>query len=243
MTILSLLAAGAEGAPTHLNPVKLFLDADIIVQVVMVGLILASIWVWMIIFGFSLRMAGVRRRCASYEEDFWKARDFEAFQNERGKGDVPSAKVAAAGFAEWRRSASGKAVDREGARQRLGLAIDSAVAQEADNLANRLNFLATVGSVAPFVGLFGTVWGVMNSFSAIAGANDTSLATVAPGIAEALFTTALGLVAAVPALIAYNRLSHAMAALGRGFEQILRRESEVMASRRGTAAGYREAAD
>jgi biopolymer transport protein TolQ len=206
MTILSLLAAA--DAPARLNPVKLFLDADIVVQVVMVGLILASIWVWAIIFAFSLRMGSVRRRCARYEDDFWKARDFEAFQAERGKGDLPSAKVAAAGFAEWKRSASGKAIDRAGARERLALAIDSAVAQEADGLAQRLNFLATVGSVAPFVGLFGTVWGIMNSFFQIGQQQNSSLAVVAPGISEALFATAIGLFAAIPAVIAYNRFSH-----------------------------------
>jgi biopolymer transport protein TolQ len=217
MTILSLLAAAA--APTRLNPVKLFLDADIVVQVVMVGLILASIWVWAIIFAFSLRMGRVRRRCAAYEEDFWKARDFEVFQAERGKGDLPSAKVAAAGFAEWRRSATGKAIDRAGARERLGLAIDSAVAQEADGLAQRLNFLATVGSVAPFVGLFGTVWGIMNSFFQIGQQQNSSLAVVAPGISEALFATAIGLFAAIPAVIAYNRFSHRVNA----FEAALQR--------------------
>jgi biopolymer transport protein TolQ len=206
MTILSLLAA-AE-APARLNPVKLFLDADIVVQVVMIGLILASIWVWAIIFAFSLRMGSVRRRCARYEDDFWKARDFEAFQAERGKGELPSAKVAAAGFAEWKRSASGKTIDRAGARERLALAIDSAVAQEADGLAQRLNFLATVGSVAPFVGLFGTVWGIMNSFFQIGQQQNSSLAVVAPGISEALFATAIGLFAAIPAVIAYNRFSH-----------------------------------
>ncbi|MEJ5978572.1 protein TolQ [Novosphingobium sp. PS1R-30] len=226
MTILSLLAAAtttavdaAAGAPTRLNPVKLFLDADLVVQVVMIGLILASVWVWMIIVGFSLRMGNVRRRSAAYEEDFWKARDFEAFQNERGRGDVPSAKIAAAGFAEWKRSATGKSVDREGARQRLTLAIDSAVAQEADNLANRLNFLATVGSVAPFVGLFGTVWGIMNSFFQIGQQQNSSLAVVAPGISEALFATAIGLFAAIPAVIAYNRFSHRV----NGFEASLQR--------------------
>jgi biopolymer transport protein TolQ len=206
MTILSLLAA-AE-APARLNPVKLFLDADIVVQTVMVGLILASIWVWAIIVAFSLRMGSVRRRCARYEDEFWKARDFEAFQAERGKGDLPSAKVAAAGFAEWKRSASGKTIDRAGARERLALAIDSAVAQEADGLAQRLNFLATVGSVAPFVGLFGTVWGIMNSFFQIGQQQNSSLAVVAPGISEALFATAIGLFAAIPAVIAYNRFSH-----------------------------------
>jgi biopolymer transport protein TolQ len=195
-----------------MSPIALFLQADIVVKAVMIGLILASIWVWAIIVSFSLRMGGVRRRSAAYEEDFWKARDFEAFQAERGRGEVPSAKVAAAGFAEWRRSAAGKSVDREGARQRLAMAIDSAVAQEADNLAQRLNFLATVGSVAPFVGLFGTVWGIMNSFIGIAEEQTTNLAVVAPGIAEALLATALGLVAAIPAVVFYNHFARAIAA-------------------------------
>jgi biopolymer transport protein TolQ len=217
MTILPLLAAA--GVPTRLNPLKLFLDADIVVQVVMAGLILASIWVWAIIVAFSLRMGGVRRRCAAYEQDFWKARDFEAFQAERGKGDLPSAKVASAGFAEWRRSATGKTVDREGARQRLAAAIDSAVADEADRLAERLNFLATVGSVAPFVGLFGTVWGIMNSFFQIGQEQNSSLAVVAPGISEALFATAIGLFAAIPAVIAYNRFSHRVNAFEAGLQR------------------------
>lgn len=209
MNPIADLAAGASG---HLNPVKLFLDADIVVQIVMAGLVLASVWVWAIIVAFSLRMGGVRRRCDAYEGEFWKAKDFEAFQQERGQGDVPSAKVADAGLSEWRRSVSGKTIDRDGLRQRLSLALDASVAQEADQLAERLNFLATVGSVAPFVGLFGTVWGIMNSFFQIGEQQNSSLAVVAPGISEALFATAIGLFAAIPAVIAYNRFSHRVGA-------------------------------
>ena len=207
MTLAALLAA-ASGAPTHLNPVKLFMDADIVVQLVMAGLVLASVWVWAIIISFSLRMAGIRKRCDSYERDFWKAGNIDEFQAERGKGEVPSARVVAAGLAEWRRSTGGQTIDREGTRQRLSAVMDSAVAQEADKLAERLNFLATVGSVAPFVGLFGTVWGIMNSFFQIGQQQNSSLAVVAPGISEALFATAIGLFAAIPAVIAYNRFSH-----------------------------------
>lgn len=206
MTALDILAAA--GAPTRLDPVKLFLDADIVVQLVMAGLVLASVWVWMIVVGFSLRMAGIRKRCDAYERDFWKAGNIDEFQAERGKGDIPSARVVAAGLAEWRRSTAGKVIDRDGTRQRLAGVMDSAVAQEADKLAERLNFLATVGSVAPFVGLFGTVWGIMNSFFQIGQQQNSSLAVVAPGISEALFATAIGLFAAIPAVIAYNRLSH-----------------------------------
>lgn len=206
MTALDILAAA--GAPTRLDPVKLFLDADIVVQVVMAGLVLASVWVWMIVVGFSLRMAGIRKRCDAYERDFWKAGNIDEFQAERGKGEIPSARIVAAGLAEWRRSTAGKTIDRDGTRQRLAGVMDSAVAQEADKLAERLNFLATVGSVAPFVGLFGTVWGIMNSFFQIGAQQNSSLAVVAPGISEALFATAIGLFAAIPAVIAYNRFSH-----------------------------------
>ena len=207
MTALPLLAAAAA-APRHLNPVKLFLDADIVVQVVMAGLILASVWVWTIVVSFSLRHRAVSRNCESYERDFWKASDIDAFQAERGKGDVPSAKVGAAGLAEWRRSVNGKGIDKQGTRERLAQAMDSAIAQEAEKLSERLNFLATVGAVAPFVGLFGTVWGIMNSFFQIGQQQNSSLAVVAPGISEALFATAIGLFAAIPAVIAYNRFTH-----------------------------------
>jgi biopolymer transport protein TolQ len=208
MTDLTLLAAAAAEAPRHLNPVKLFLDADIVVQVVMAGLVLASVWVWTIIAGFSLRYGKLSKASEAYERDFWKAGDIDAFQAERGKTDTPSARVAAAGIAEWRRSTGGKALDREGIRQRLAQAMDSAIAGEADKLSERLNFLATVGAVAPFVGLFGTVWGIMNSFFQIGQQQNSSLAVVAPGISEALFATAIGLFAAIPAVIAYNRFSH-----------------------------------
>jgi biopolymer transport protein TolQ len=121
--------------------------------------------------------------------------------------DLPSARVAAAGLDEWKRSTAKQPVDRDATRQRIGAAMESQVAEEADELAGRLNFLATVGSVAPFVGLFGTVWGIMGSFFQIGAQQSASLAVVAPGIAEALFATAIGLFAAIPAVIAYNRFS------------------------------------
>ena len=207
--LLMLAASAARGAmPTRLNPLQLFLDADIVVQVVMAGLILASVWTWTIIVAFSLRMARVSRASAAYEREFWKSRDLQAYQADAGKDDIPSARVAGAGLGEWRRSSAGKTRDREGTRQRLAGVMDTAVAQEADTLAERLNFLATTGAVAPFVGLFGTVWGIMNSFFQIGQAQNSSLAVVAPGISEALFATAIGLFAAIPAVIAYNRLSH-----------------------------------
>jgi len=219
MTTFAILAAAAADGHNRLNPVRLFLDADIVVQAVIAGLILASIWVWTIIFAFSARMSGVSKRCEAYEREFWQAREFEELQADRFKGDVPVAKIAAAGLAEWKRSVKGKTFDRDGVRQRLNTAMDSAAGHEVDMLSERLNFLATVGSVAPFVGLFGTVWGIMNSFFQIGEQQNSSLAIVAPGISEALFATAIGLFAAIPAVIAYNRFTHRV----NGFEARLQR--------------------
>ena len=206
MIVSHFLAA----APTRLDPVQLFLDADIVVQLVMAGLLLASIWVWMIIVSFSLRIGRLRKRTAEYETQFWEAENFDRFMSERGRKDLPPARVANAAVSEWRRSTKGEVRDREGLRQRLAAAMDGQIAQEGDDIAERLNFLATVGSVAPFVGLFGTVWGIMNSFFQIGAQESSSLAVVAPGISEALFATAIGLFAAIPAVIAYNRFSHSV---------------------------------
>src|SRR4051812_26407084 len=217
-----------------MSPVTLFLQADIVVKLVMVGLLLASVWTWTIIVGQWLRMRRARRENERFERDFWKSEDIDSFYESRGTSDLPSAKVLAAGVSEWRRSTAGKRVDREATRARLAVAMAAAGSAGTDKLASRLNILATVGSVAPFVGLFGTVWGIMRSFTDIAGAQNTSLAVVAPGIAEALFATALGLFAAIPAVIAYNRFSYGInrieARLQRfadGFHGTLSRELEV----------------
>lgn len=205
MSSLTLLAAAA---PTRLDPIRLFLDADIVVQLVMAGLLLASVWVWMIIVSFSLRMRKLRSRTIAYEAEFWEADSFDRLTSERGNKDIPAARVAQAAVAEYRRSTKSPVRDPEALRGRIATAMDSQIALEADDIAERLNFLATVGSVAPFVGLFGTVWGIMNSFFQIGAQESSSLAVVAPGISEALFATAIGLFAAIPAVIAYNRFSH-----------------------------------
>ena len=205
MSSLTLLAAAA---PTRLDPIRLFLDADIVVQLVMAGLLLASIWVWMIIVSYSLRMRKLRSRTIAYEGEFWEADSFDRLTSERGNKDIPATRVAQAAVAEYRRSTKNPVRDPEALRGRIATAMDSQIALEADDIAERLNFLATVGSVAPFVGLFGTVWGIMNSFFQIGAQESSSLAVVAPGISEALFATAIGLFAAIPAVIAYNRFSH-----------------------------------
>ena len=191
-----------------LSPVALFLAADIVVKIVMAGLLLASALTWGIIISSWLRIGSTRKRIEKFERDFWRADDIDAFHKKEGESDLPIARVFVAGVKEWRRSTAGGTIDRGGTRERLATAMGSAVAGEVDTLSDRLNILATIGSVAPFVGLFGTVWGIMRAFTGIASAQNTSLAVVAPGIAEALFATAIGLFAAIPAVIAYNRFGH-----------------------------------
>ena len=202
---MSVEGAAAAGM---MSPIALFMQADIVVKFVMIGLLLASVWTWAIIISQARRIGRAMRDGERFEKEFWKAEDIDRFHDKRGDEDLPSAKVFSAGLTEWRRSTRGKSVDKDGTRARLAMAMHSAVTEQVDRLAERLNILATIGSVAPFVGLFGTVWGIMRSFADIAGANNTSLAVVAPGIAEALFATALGLFAAIPAVIAYNRMSY-----------------------------------
>jgi len=191
-----------------LSPLALFLQADIIVKIVMAGLLLASIWTWAIIIGFNISVSGLIRKCRKFEEEFWQTDDIDRFFQAHSKDNLPSARVLNAGITEWRRSTKQREVDREGTRDRLSTTLSSAVGAEIDRLSDRLNILATIGAVAPFVGLFGTVWGIMRSFTSIAAQQNSSLAVVAPGIAEALFATAIGLFAAIPAVIAYNRFSH-----------------------------------
>ena len=200
-----------------LSPIALFMQADIVVKCVMIGLILASIWTWAIIIGHVLKMGKVAKENDRFERDFWKAEDIEKYHDAYGRANLPSARVFAAGVAEWRRSTANPKMDREGTRQRLATAMGSAVANEVDKMSDRLNVLATIGSVGPFVGLFGTVWGIMNAFIGISQAQTTNLAVVAPGIAEALLATAMGLVAAIPAVVIYNVFARSIA----GYRQIL----------------------
>ena len=232
MDMIFLTAAATESTASF-NPIELFLNADWVVKAVIIGLLLASVWVWFIIVSFMIKISGINGRTERFERDFWGSGDIDAFYKEHGKRELPIARVFAAGVSEWRRSTNGSSIDREGTRERLNTAMDATIAAESDKLANRLNFLATTGSVAPFVGLFGTVWGIMRSFAAIAAEQNSSLAVVAPGIAEALFATAIGLFAAIPAVIAYNRFSHRIgqyeARMGRfadGFHGTLSRELE-----------------
>lgn len=191
----------------------LFMTADWIVKAVMIILIGASIWSWAIIVDKSLKMRRLSKAAAQFEESFWSGGSLEDLYDRIGgqPGD-PMTGVFTAAMREWRRSAA-KGLTTKGSdiraslRQRIEQVMQLSISRELDRLEKHMTFLASVGSVAPFVGLFGTVWGIMNSFQSIAATKNTSLAVVAPGIAEALFATALGLVAAIPAVIAYNKIS------------------------------------
>ncbi|MFM9977830.1 MAG: protein TolQ [Sphingomonadaceae bacterium] len=214
-----------------MSPVALFLQADLVVKGVMIALVLASVWTWAIIIGQWFRLASAGSKSETFEREFSKVEDVESFARSHEASKTPAAQIFQTGFAEWRASTRTKPIDKEATRSRLATVLASTIAGEIDRLSDRLNMLATIGAVAPFVGLFGTVWGIMRSFSSIAQAQNTSLAVVAPGIAEALFATALGLFAAIPAVIAYNRFSHRLdrleARLGRfadGFHTTLSRE-------------------
>ncbi|WP_260582360.1 protein TolQ [Sphingopyxis sp. PET50] len=232
--MLNNISLAADAAT--LSPIALFLQADWIVKGVMIGLLLASIYVWTVIFSHGLGVGKLIRASERFERDFWRADNIDKFYDKNSGEELPSAKVLAAGISEWRRSTKGKAIDREGTRERLGIAMNAALAGEVDRLAEKIGTLATIGAVAPFVGLFGTVWGIMRSFTAIAAENNSSLAVVAPGIAEALFATAIGLFAAIPAVIAYNsfsqRLNRLESRLGRfadGLHATFSRELELEA--------------
>ncbi|CAN5273970.1 protein TolQ [soil metagenome] len=231
---LAIPSVGLATSAATISPLALFLQADIVVKIVMLGLLAASIWTWAIIIGFGFTLRKTSKGCDTFEKDFWRTEDIDRFFEGRSKSDVPSAKVMAAGVTEWRRSTAAKSIDRDGTRDRLATAMSSAASAEIDRMSDRLNILATVSSAAPFIGLFGTVWGIMRAFTSIAAEQNSSLAVVAPGIAEALFATAIGLFAAIPALIAYNRFSHGinklearLARFADGFYAMLSRELET----------------
>jgi biopolymer transport protein TolQ len=189
--------------------VSLFMRADPIVKSVFALLLLASLWSWAIIINKWLALGRLRRRADKFEKTFWSGLSLdELYQQFSQNADHPMAAVFVSALREWRRAFEG-GPPREallpGIKDRIDKAMSVTVMRETDGIERQLGFLATVGATAPFVGLFGTVWGIMNSFSAIAARHDTTLAVVAPGIAEALFATAMGLLAAIPAVIFYNR--------------------------------------
>lgn len=186
----------------------LFARATFIVKLVMLMLIVASVWSWGIIIQKLINYRAARREAQVFDESFWSGNPLdELFEKIGTQPDGSSEKIFASGMIEWRRSHRTDGGLIAGATARIDRSMDVAIAKEAETLQKGLPILATVGSTAPFIGLFGTVWGIMNAFIEIAEQQNTNLAVVAPGIAEALLATGLGLLAAIPAVIFYNKLS------------------------------------
>ncbi len=227
----------ALGAPSsNLSLWGLFLEADIVVKLVMLILLLASIWVWAIIIEKSISVRRINREANSFEDEFWSGGSLEELYEREGADPTnPIAAVFGAAMSEWKRTVriSGVDIGHTAVRERIDRAMNVTIMREMERLERWMIFLASVGSTAPFVGLFGTVWGIMHSFSAIAAMHNTDLAVVAPGIAEALFATAIGLVAAIPAVLAYNKISNDLGryaarleGFGSEFSAILSRQTE-----------------
>ncbi len=201
--------ATGESAAASFSMVNMFMRADIVVKAVMILLLVASLWSWGIIFNKIGLLSGLKRKARRFDKLFWSGQSLdELYQQFTARNDHPLAAMFLAALREWRRAFEGGAPKESqvaGIKDRIDKAMSVTIMRETDGIEKHLGILATIGSVSPFVGLFGTVWGIMNSFSAIAARHDTTLAVVAPGIAEALFATAMGLLAAIPAVIFYNR--------------------------------------
>lgn len=198
----------------------LFMQADFVVKLVMILLFAASIWCWAIIFNKYVTMKSLKMKSREFEKQFWSGESLEKLHEKTSKKpNDPMSRTFNAGMKEWKMAsdrglAKTAMTNNMSFQQRLERAMDVTISREMERLEKNMTVLASVGSTAPFIGLFGTVWGIMNSFTAIASSNTTNLAVVAPGIAEALFATALGLVAAIPAVIGYNKFSSELARYG-----------------------------
>ncbi|MBE0413497.1 protein TolQ [Yoonia sp.] len=206
-------------AATDFTMWALFARATIIVKLVMILLIAASVWCWAVIIDKAIQYRKARAEASVFDRAFWSGEPLDGLFDQIGADpDGPSEKIFAAGMSEWHRSHRQDGGLIAGATARIDRSMDVAIAKETAKLQKGLPVLATVGSTAPFVGLFGTVWGIMNAFIEIAEAQNTNLAVVAPGIAEALLATGLGLLAAIPAVIFYNKLSSDSDRIVSGYE-------------------------
>ena len=236
------VATEALGQAAHdLSLWGLFLQADWIVKTVMIGLLIASIWVWAIVFDKVTGLRRANKAADAFEDRFWSGGSLDdLYAREGEEPSHPLAAVFGAAMREWRRSAGNGAL-MGGAKERVERAMGVTIGREMERLERWMVFLASVGSVAPFIGLFGTVWGIMNSFAAIAGMQNTNLAVVAPGIAEALFATAIGLVAAIPAVLAYNKISTDLARFAGRMESFATEFAAILSRQTETAANDKAA--
>lgn len=230
---LETTAVGQSVATTDLSVWSLFVHADWVVQFVMILLLVASGWCWTIIFAKLMRLRSLQSSAERFEESFWSGGSLDSLYDRVGsRPNDPLSAIFAAAMREWRRTTTkGKATTRElreTLHHRIERVMNVTLNREMEQLERHLNFLASVGSTAPFIGLFGTVWGIMHSFQGIAQMQSTNLAVVAPGIAEALFATAIGLVAAIPAVLAYNKISSELGRYGNRLEAFASEFSAIM---------------
>lgn len=199
-----------ETARHTLSMWTMFAESDLFMKALILGLLLASFWCWAIIFDKVMTFKRIRERMKAFEERFWSGGSLDTLYNTYAKNPTdPLSAIFVSAIRELRRSVGEKSKINStiNLEERIDKVMQIAIDKQVDKMETRMMFLASTGSVAPLLGLFGTVWGIMDSFNAIGATQSTNIAAVAPGVAEALFTTAVGLIAAIPALIAYNKLS------------------------------------
>jgi len=211
-SVIDAVNLGGNMAAHDFSMWSLFMRADWIVKAVILMLVLASVWCWAIIFEKVTRLKKLNAAAQSFEKTFWSGQSLEDIFDKIGNQPKdPMSAVFVSAMREWRRSAGqgnvGSTIANTSLAERMDRVMSITVSREMEGVERYMTFLASTGSTAPFVGLFGTVWGIMNAFQSIAMSKNTSLAVVAPGIAEALFATALGLLAAIPAVLAYNKIT------------------------------------
>ena len=215
---------------TPLSVIALFENADIVVKIVLLLLLAGSVWSWAVIVDKIIRLRAARHSAHGWAARATEARSAEDLVGERygREANHPAGAVLAAGVEECIAFADDSSESVAERRERIDRAMRLALGAQLRQLEHRLPFLATLGSAAPFIGLFGTVWGIMRSFNAIAAANNTSLAVVAPGIADALFATAMGLAAAIPAIVAYNKFTVEIGRFSGGMQSLIGRSSGLL---------------
>jgi biopolymer transport protein TolQ len=237
MTPGDISASALPLTSSDLSLWHLFWQAHWLVKTVMTGLMICSVWVWAIAIDKTMLFARIRRATDGFEQAFWSGQSLEElYASLAAKPGHSTGALFVAAMREWKRSFEGHARSFAGLQMRIEKVMNVAIAREVEHMERWLLVLATVGSAGPFIGLFGTIWGIMTSFQSIAASKNTSLAVVAPGIAEALFATAIGLVAAIPAVLAYNKIGTDLArfagrleAFGAEFSAILSRQTEERA--------------
>lgn len=209
----------------------LILNASLVVQAVMALLVLASLASWVMIFQRGFALTAIRNQATDFENEFWSGKDLGELYRELHTEEadpIGLENIFASGFREFSRSGQQSGVDPDRVMQNVQRAMRVALVREEERLETHLPFLATVGSTSPYIGLFGTVWGIMNSFRGLATVNQASLSVVAPGISEALVATAIGLFAAIPAVIAYNRYSAQVEVIMNRFEAFTDEFSSIL---------------